>query len=225
MKTHVIIPAAGEGSRFNSDIPKPLVMLQGKPVLIHSLEIFDKSDLIAGMVIAVPEEYKKDFEEAIAKFSFKKPIKIVVGGKNRQESVANGLDALDPNTDYVAVHDAARPLLSVKVLEDAIHACVAYKAVIVAVPVKPTIKRIDPMNKEINATLDRSVLWEAQTPQIFAYELLAQAHRQGVGLEATDDAFLVERFGAKVKVVQGEYRNIKITTPEDLKIAEALLET
>jgi len=224
MRIQVIIPAAGLGERFQSDIPKPLTLLKDKPVLIHSLEIFDKSDLIQGMIVAAPEEHQKDFEAAVAKYSFKKPIKVVVGGKNRQESVANALNTLDPNTDYVVVHDAARPLLTVKVLEAAIHACVAYKAVIVAVPVKPTIKRIDPMNSEVNATLDRSVLWEAQTPQIFAYELLTQAHKQGIGLEATDDAFLAERFGAKVKVVQGEYRNIKITTPEDLKIAEALLE-
>lgn len=224
MRTHVIVPAAGSGARLNSDVPKPLITLKGRPVLLHSLEVFERSSLVEGITVAAPEAHLKEFETAVAKASFKKPVKVVKGGKTRQESVQNGLDTLDPNTDYVVVHDAARPLLSLQVLEDAIRLCELAKAVIVAVPVKPTIKRVDAVTKEINATLDRSILWEAQTPQVFAYELLTQAHRQGVGLAATDDAFLVERFGAKIKVFPGEYRNIKITTPEDLKIAEALLD-
>jgi len=220
----VIIPAAGSGTRLNSDVPKPLIPVKGKPILAYCLETFDRSELIEGITVVVPEDRLKEFETAIGKFGLKKRILVVKGGKTRQESVENGLKTLDPNIDYVVVHDAARPLLSLQVLEDAIKACYLAKAIIVAVPVKPTIKRIDPMTMEINATLDRKILWEAQTPQIFAYELLTQAHRQGVGLEATDDAFLVERYGAKIKVFQGEYKNIKVTTPEDLKIAEALLE-
>lgn len=224
MRAQVIIPAAGQGTRLGADIPKPLIEIKGKPILVYSLEIFDRCPMVEGMVIAVPADQQKTFEATLGKFRFQKPVKFVAGGKSRQESVSNALSTIDPNTDYVAVHDAARPLISYKVFEDALRLCELAKAVIVAVPVKSTIKRIDAATKEINATPDRTVLWEAQTPQIFAYELLTQAHRQGVGLEATDDAFIVERFGAKVKVFQGEYKNIKITTPEDLKIAEALLE-
>ncbi len=225
MKTHVIIPAAGAGTRFGADVPKPLLLLKDKEVLIYSLEIFDKCDLVDGVVVVAPAERISDFEAVIKKYTFKKPIKVVAGGKSRYESVSNGLKVLNPNIDFVLIHDGARPLVSLKVVEDAIKTCYATKAVVVGVPLKPTIKRIDPRAKEIDTTLDRTILWEAQTPQVFAYELLKQAHQQGFGLdvEATDDAFLVERFGAKVKMIEGEYRNIKLTTPEDLKIAEALL--
>lgn len=225
MKTHVIIPAAGAGTRFGSDVPKPLLLLKGKEAILYSLEIFDTCSLVEGIVVVAPVEKIADFENVIKKGAFKKPVKVVAGGKSRYESVNNGLKVLDPNIDFVLIHDGARPLVSLKVVEDAIKTCYATKAVVVGVPLKPTIKRIDLRSKEIDTTLDRSILWEAQTPQVFAYELLTQAHRQGIGLdvEATDDAFLVERFGAKVKMIEGEYRNIKLTTPEDLKIAEALL--
>lgn len=226
MKTQAIIPAAGSGARFKTDIPKPLVLLKGKEIFVYSLEVFEKSSLIDGMVVIAPADRCQEFENVIKKYSFQKSIQVVAGGNSRYESVSNGLKVLNPNIDFVLVHDGARPLVSLKVVEEAINMAYTAKAVVVGVPVKPTIKRIDPRAKEIDTTLDRNILWEAQTPQVFAYELLMQAHRQGVGLdvEATDDAFLVERFGAKVKMIEGEYRNIKITTPEDLKIAEALLE-
>ncbi len=226
MKTYVIVPAAGSGTRFGSTTLKPLLLLKGKEVLVHSLEIFDQSDLVDGIIVVAPLVNCADFEAVLKKYTFKKTVKIVAGGKSRYESVSNGLKVLDPSVDYVLIHDGARPLVSLAVVENAIRDCYAAKAVVVGVPVKPTIKRIDPVMKHIDTTLDRSILWEAQTPQVFAHELLVQAHRQGFGLdvEATDDAFLVERFGAKVKMIEGEYRNIKITTPEDLKIAEALLD-
>ncbi len=223
MKTHVIIPAAGEGTRLKAASPKPLLSLKGKEMLVYSLETFDSCDLVDGIVVVAPPEHCGDFEKVIKKYSFHKPVRIIAGGKSRSESVYNGLKVIDPNMDFVLIHDAARPLISLKVVEDSIRACYSAQAVVVAVPIKSTVKRTEPMSKDINATLDRSLLWEAQTPQIFAYELLSQAHRQGVGLEATDDSFLVERYGAKVRIFEGEYKNIKITTPEDLKIAEALL--
>jgi 2-C-methyl-D-erythritol 4-phosphate cytidylyltransferase len=225
MKTFVIIPAAGAGTRFGSDVPKPLLLLKGKEVLIYSLEVFDRCDLVEGVVVVAPPERVAEFERVIKKYPFKKSIQVVAGGQTRYESVNNGLKLLDPNIDFVLIHDGARPLVSLKVVEEAIKTCYATQAVVVGVPLKPTIKRIDPKAKVIDTTLDRTILWEAQTPQVFAYELLTQAHRQGAGLgvEITDDAFLVERYGAKIKMIEGEYRNVKITTPEDLKIAEALL--
>lgn len=225
MKTHVIIPAAGAGSRFGGDVPKPLLLLKGKETLIYSLEIFDRCRLVDGVVVVAPAERVAHFEGVIKKYPFKKSIKVVAGGSSRYESVSHGLKVLDPNIDFVLIHDGARPLVSLKVVEEAINVCSSAKAVVVGVPLKPTIKRVDRRTQVIETTLDRSILWEAQTPQVFAYELLCQAHQQGIGLdiEATDDAFLVERFGAQVKMIEGEYSNIKITTPEDLKIAEALL--
>lgn len=226
MKTYAIIPAAGSSVRFGGDTLKPLLLLKGKEVIVYSLEIFDQCPLVNGIVVVAPPNQTAVFENVIKRYSFKKSIKVVPGGKSRYESVNKGLKTLDPNIDFVLIHDGARPLVSLKIVEQAINACYASKAVVVGVALKPTIKRVDPMTKVIDTTLDRSILWEAQTPQVFAYELLTQAHRQGIGLdvEATDDSFLVERFGAKVKIVEGEYRNIKITTPEDLKMAEALLE-
>lgn len=225
MKTYVIIPAAGAGTRFGSDVPKPLLLLKGKEVLVYSLEVFDRCDLVEGVVVVAPPERVAEFDRVIKKYPFKKSIQIAAGGQSRYESVNNGLKLLNPNIDFVLIHDGARPLVSLKVIEEAIKTCYAAQAVVVGVPLKPTIKRIDPKAKVIDTTLDRTILWEAQTPQVFAYELLTQAHRQGAGLdvEITDDAFLVERYGAKIKMIEGEYRNVKITTPEDLKIAEALL--
>jgi len=223
MRTQVIIPAAGSGVRLGANVPKPLILLKGKEILVYSLEVFEQAAAIEGIVIVAPAEHCVEFETVVKKYNFKKPIRVIAGGKTRSESVSNGLSTIDPNTDYVLIHDAARPLVSLKLVEDSIRACHESKAIVVAVPVKSTIKRTDPMTRDINATLDRNILWEAQTPQVFAYELLNQAHQRGIGLEATDDAFLVERFGAKVKVLEGEYKNIKITTPEDLKIAEVLL--
>jgi 2-C-methyl-D-erythritol 4-phosphate cytidylyltransferase len=224
MRTHVIIPAAGAGIRLQSPTPKPLILLKGKEILVYSLEVFDRAESVEGIVVVAPPEHCTEFAAVIKKYTFTKPVKVVPGGKTRSESVANGLKTIDPNTDFVLVHDAARPLVSLKVVNDAINACVESKAIVVAVPVKSTIKRTDFNTKDINATLDRKILWEAQTPQVFAYELLNQAHQRGIGLEATDDAFLVERYGARVRIFEGEYKNIKITTPEDIKIAEVFLE-
>ncbi|MCC6758355.1 MAG: 2-C-methyl-D-erythritol 4-phosphate cytidylyltransferase [Candidatus Omnitrophica bacterium] len=224
MRTQVIIPAAGSGVRLNSPTPKPLILLKGKEIIVYSLEVFDQCSMVEGIIVVAPAQHCADFEAVIKKYSFKKPVKVIPGGATRSESVFNGVKATDPNVDYILVHDAARPLVSLKLVEDSIRACEMSKAIVVAVPVKSTIKRTDHNSKDINATLDRNILWEAQTPQVFAYELLNQAHQRGIGLEATDDAFLVERYGAKVKIFEGEYRNIKITTPEDLKIAEVFLE-
>lgn len=222
--TEVIVPAAGQGVRFAGAVPKPLVLLKGKPILVYSLEIFERCSLVEGIIVVAPEALRADFEKVIGSYRLKKVKAIVPGGKTRSESVSHGLKAVSPATEFVVVHDAARPLTTLKLVEEALTVCYRESAVIAAVPVKPTIKRVNPQDRTVEATLDRDLLWEVQTPQVFARDILVKAHEAGGGIEATDDAALVERLGVKVTVVMGDYRNIKVTTPEDLKIAEALLD-
>ena len=152
-----------------------------------------------------------------------KEVHIISGGQSRQDSVFKGLKALDRDTKIVFIHDAARPLLSKDLVQRAIASCVKQKAVIAAVPLKPTIKKVNRRSRVVEETLERDSLWEVQTPQVFAKDILLKAHRKFKGQKATDDASLVEQLGVKVKIVMGDYRNIKITTPEDIKIAEALI--
>jgi 2-C-methyl-D-erythritol 4-phosphate cytidylyltransferase len=169
------------------------------------------------------EEYVAELRRLIRGGGIKKVDRIVEGGKTRRESVSNGLKHLDPKTSMVVVHDGVRPLITPNLIETAIKAAAKAKAIVVAVPVKPTIKRVDKRSLEIIETLDRSELWEVQTPQVFDRKLLEKAHAQTKASLATDDAMLVEALGQKVKVIEGDYSNIKITTREDLIVAQALL--
>lgn len=223
MKVQAVIPAAGLGVRLGSGTPKPLILLKDKPLFIHTLEIISKCLLIESIVVAVQKENISEFEEIISKYGISNISKVIAGGETRKESVFNGLEALDSDTDIVVIHDGARPLVSLQVLEKAIKICYEESAVIVAVPVKPTIKRINSEELYVESTLDRRLLWEAQTPQVFKKDVILRAHNEGKDLEATDDAFLVEMLGERVKVVEGEYSNIKITTQEDLLFAERIL--
>ncbi len=222
MKVQAILPTAGAGSRFKSTLPKPLVSLGGKPIFIHALEALEQSIAIDSVILVAPESHLKEFEKVLKQYDLHRSTKVVAGGKTRFESVSNGLKALDKDTEIVLVHDGARPLVTTKIIDEAINLCHNEPAVIVAVPVKPTIKRVN-IKLEVKETLRRDELWEVQTPQVFKKDILLKAHEEGRGLDVTDDAALVERLGIKVKVVMGDYRNIKITTKEDLVIAEALL--
>ncbi|VAX36334.1 2-C-methyl-D-erythritol 4-phosphate cytidylyltransferase [hydrothermal vent metagenome] len=223
MKVQAIVVAAGSGTRLKASVPKPLVLITGKPILVYTLEIFQKSALIEGVILVVPSDYIVDFKQVVEQYPLDKVVKIVVGGAMRADSVCNGLGALDEDTDVVVIHDGARPLVDQVILEDAIRLGEKHEAIVVAVPVKPTIKRVDIKEMVVEATIDRKMLWEIQTPQVFQKEVILAAHRQADSREATDDAFLVEQMGQKVKVLQGDYRNIKITTQEDLIVAEVLL--
>jgi len=223
MKTQVIIPTAGIGARFKSDVPKPLVMLKGKPICIHTLEVFEKSSLIDSIIVVAHKEKIKEIEALCHKYALKKIKKVVAGGETRYDSVHNGLGNLDEDTEMVMIHDGARPLVTGEIVEESVKLCEEYEAVIVAVPMKPTIKRVDAQNMVVEQTLDRNKLWEIQTPQVFKKDIICKAHNQAQDNSATDDAFLVEQMGKQVKVLEGNYRNIKITTQEDLVLAEALL--
>ncbi|MCR4337002.1 MAG: 2-C-methyl-D-erythritol 4-phosphate cytidylyltransferase [Candidatus Omnitrophica bacterium] len=223
MSTQAVIVAAGGGKRLQSNIPKPLISLHGKPLIVFSLECFDQSPLIKSIIVVTQPIFMEEMKTLVQKYGIQKEVRFVVGGETRKDSVYNGLEALDPATEYVVVHDAARPFLSREILEEALRLCYAGQSVVVAVPVKPTIKRVKGASLEIVETLDRSELWEAQTPQIFKKDVLIKAHRQAAAGVATDDAALVEKLGLPVRIFPGEYRNIKITTPEDVKIGEGLL--
>jgi len=223
MKTQAIIPTGGAGSRFGSEVPKSLVPLCGKPVCVHAWEIFGQSPVIDSVVVVVPEERIAECERIIEQFGLKKIAAVIAGGPTRRESVSNGLAVLDHDTKIVVVHDGVRPLVSSSLIEAAVTACAKEGAVITAVPVKPTIKKVDPKSFYVEETLDRKALWEIQTPQVFRKHILADAHQKNEEDDPTDDSVMVERLGVRVKIIQGDYRNIKITTQEDLLAAESFL--
>lgn len=222
----VIIAAAGRGKRMNSNMNKQYLNLCNKPVLAHAIEAFEQSVYIDEIIVVThPEEIQYCKERIIDSFGFKKVTKVIGGGSKRQESILNGLKAVDEKCDIVAIHDGARPFIKGETIIDSIDAAIKYKAVGVGVPVKDTIKVVDE-EKNIKNTPDRKTLWAIQTPQVFDYKLVLKAHEKAIedGYQGTDDTVLVERIGEDVKLVMGSYENIKITTPEDLYIGEAILQ-
>ena len=221
MKAQVIIAAGGIGSRMKADVPKPLLWLGGKPVIVHTLRVFDAHPLVKGVVLVVHKDYIQEYRRVIEAAGFKKEFCIMPGGKTRTQSVRIGLLALDQDTDTVIVHDAARPFVTGEMISEGLRITSDMHAAAAGVPVKSTLKRVDPLTGLVQETLERSIVWEIQTPQMFKRELLERAHTDKC--DATDDAALVERMGNRVKIYMGDYRNIKITTPEDMDIAEVFL--
>lgn len=226
VKVAAVVPAAGCGNRMGSEIKKQFLVLDGIPILGYVLRILEASRSVQSIVIAVGEDEEKYCRQAVVnKLGLRKITGIVQGGKERQDSVYSGLLALAPDTDIVVIHDGVRPLLTVENLDMVVGAALQYGAATCAVPVKDTVK----LAREggfVSETLPRDRLWLTQTPQAFRYRDILDAHRraQGENFRATDDAALVERLGNAVKLVDGNYQNIKITTPEDLIVASALLE-
>lgn len=224
VKIATLIPAAGYSLRWNMSDNKLFFPLGGKPILIQTLEVFQKCNLIENIVVIVREEDKSKWENLFKKYEISKIVDIVAGGKERQESVYNGLNRLGGDVEWVVIHDGARPFVTVQLIEASVREALFYKAVIAAVPVVDTIKRT---NKEgwVVDTLDRTNLWEVQTPQTFSFSLIVEAYckarKEGWG--GTDDASLVERLGHPVKIILGSYENIKITTSEDLVFAETIV--
>jgi len=230
-KTHdkvycsAIIVGAGESSRMTHKKNKPLIEVLNKPVIAYSIECFENLDLINNIIIVSKEEDIIDYSSIVEQYGFSKVSKIVVGGEERYNSVYNGLKELDEKTDIVLIHDGARPLISIDIIEDAICECIKEKAVVVGVKVKDTIKVVNEDGFIID-TPKRSSLWIEQTPQVFDYNLIVNAYEKAFedGFIGLDDASIVERLGNKVKMIEGEYQNIKITTDEDLLIVEAFLQ-
>jgi len=218
MKTTAIIVAAGSGSRFNSETPKQFLEINGKPVVVHAIERFEAAPSIDAIVLVLAKDQ-------IGKLSLKQFTKlesIVAGGDSRAISVRSGLGAVPADTAIVAVHDGARPLVTVDEIERTIERAKETGAACLVAAVTDTIKSI--RGDEIAATLDRDQLRRALTPQAFKIEVLKRAF-DGISLDetVTDECYLVERLGHPIAIVEGSVRNIKITHPEDLILADALL--
>ncbi len=224
-KTSAVIVAAGRGSRMQADINKQYLLLFSMPVLAHTIMAFEQTECISEIVIVINEKERHIFEDLICNsFNFSKIAAVVNGGRERQESVYQGLLKTSPESGIIAVHDGARPLVTPDIIKNSIEIAVEYGAACVGVPVKDTIKRSD-RNQTVQETLDRSCLWLIQTPQVFQRDIIQKAHEYALktGFQGTDDSMLVERTGYEVHMVMGSYSNIKITTPEDLVYAEAIL--
>lgn len=225
MKVTAIIPAGGYGRRMNAGIHKQLIEIEGKPILIHTLEKFQKCDCIDAIIIATAPEIFIEVENLVKKFGITKVVEVTVGGNERQDSVYNALQMMVyHHTEIVVVHDAVRPFITCEKICEVISACKETGAAILAVRPKETVK-LDSGDGFVERTLDRNSLWLVQTPQAFYYTILQQAYKRAYtdSFYGTDDASLVERLGVKVKIVEGLYENIKITTPEDIEFAKMIL--
>ena len=221
-KVSALIVAGGVGSRMGADIPKQFLKLFGKPVIAHTIEAFEKNDCIDEIVIVTLEDYIVFCKDIVDSFGFSKVKKIVSGGSTRQESVYKGL--MEITGEYVLIHDGARPIVSQKVIENCVGTVTTSSACAVGVKVNDTLKIADD-NKIITSTPDREHMYSIQTPQAFSTSEITEAHKFAVesGFVGTDDAVLYERLGKNVKIVEGDYSNIKITSPIDISIAEAYL--
>ena len=204
---------------------KPYLELDDRPILSHTIGVFDRNTVVDAIFVIVDE---MDFDvcrsAVIEPYDFQKVAGLVPGGETRQDSVCNGLKALPKDTDFVIVHDGVRPFVTGEMIFTCLEAAADWGAAVAAVPVKDTIKITDRDGFVVD-TPDRNRLWSAQTPQVFRRDLLIEAHRHArqEQIQLTDDAALVEQLGLKVKCVMGSYGNLKITTPEDLIVAEALM--
>ena len=232
MKTAAVILAAGKGSRMQSDIPKQYLTVSGRPLIYYALRTFQNSFIDEIILVVSPGDITYCRSEIIEKYGFCKVTHIVEGGSQRYHSVCNGLHAVNPETEYVFIHDGARPCVSDDILQRVYEEVIHYKACVVGMPVKDTIKITDAEGFAVQ-TPDRSSVWMIQTPQVFQYAMIKELYdrlilqensllRQGVNI--TDDAMVVETFSdIRIRLVEGSYTNIKVTTPEDIALAENFL--
>ena len=221
-----IVLAAGQGKRMHSKIQKQFLEIGGKPVLYYSLHCFQESPLIRDIILVTGEEMISYCEqEIVKKYGFSKVRKVTAGGKERYDSVYAGLLCWQ-DTDYVYIHDGARPFITEEMVQRGYEAVKRNNACVMGMPSKDTVKLAD-SSGYVKETPDRKIVWNIQTPQIFSYDLIRGAYesiRKKDMTGVTDDAMVVEQeTGTKILLVEGSYQNIKITTPEDLAIAEAFL--
>lgn len=228
-----VVLAAGQGKRMNSVVQKQYLLINDKPVLYYALKAFE--DSIIDDIVLVTGNAEIDFcqKEIIEKYGFRKVRVITAGGKERYHSVACGLSTITWDCDYVFIHDGARPFVDQAMIERALASVQENSACVVGMPVKDTIKLADE-NGYVKSTPDRALVWQIQTPQVFEKKLITAAYQKLLlneetlkkgNMPITDDAMVVEYFmNIQVKLVEGSYRNIKITTPEDLRLAEALVD-
>ncbi len=205
--------------------PKQFLSLGDIPLLVHSLQTLDAVEAISEIIVVIPEADRQYCQEAVVdRFHIQKVSQIVPGGRRRQDSVRHGVLALKTIPDVVVVHDGVRPFVSREIVEQAVESALKHGAALVAIPMKDTVKRVNE-HRVVEATLSREQLWLAQTPQVFRYSWLVEAHEmaEAKNIDATDDAGLVEQLGYPVTIVQGSVFNIKITRPEDIALGEAIL--
>ena len=225
-KVHAIIVAAGKGTRMHDSMRKQYIALSGIPVLRHTLNIFDHCHLVNRIILVVPKE---DFDfcrdDILRPAMFQKDLRLVAGGLERQDSVCNALQVIEPDGGIVVIHDGVRPFLRQKHLVACIESAVEFGACIIGTPAFDTVKQVNAKN-EIVQTHTRNALWLAQTPQVFQAELIKKAHETAKqdGYVGTDDAALVEHLGQTVKIIPGSRNNIKITSQEDLELARAIMQ-
>jgi len=213
------------GRRMGASMNKQYLLLDGKPILAHTLDLFQQADFIDEILVVVPaDEIEYCRIQVVEKYGLNKVKQVVAGGAERQNSVLNGLRALDcQDEDVVLIHDGVRPFVPLSVVQHSIEMALEYDGALVAVPVKDTVKIVK--DAFVAATPEREAIWLAQTPQTFRYKIIRAAHERAKtdGFSGTDDASLLEKIGGKVHVVIGDYRNIKITTPDDLILMQAFL--
>lgn len=226
-KIVAIVLAAGEGKRMGSGIPKQYMIIKSRPMVYHSLKAFQESQVDEIVLVTGEDEIEYCRQYIVERYHFTKVKQVVAGGRERYESVYMGLKAIN-DAEYVLIHDGARPMINQKIITDSILGAEKYGACVVGVPAKDTIKIIDDQ-EYAKETPSRKTLWVVQTPQSFEYKLVFDAYQKLIneGDEtATDDAMVVEKYsGRKVKLIMGSYDNIKITTPEDVRISKAFFRT
>ena len=231
-KCTAVVLAAGSGRRMQSHVAKQYLLLHGKPVLWYALQVFEESKIIDEVILVVGKgEIPYCQQEIVERYSFRKVVHVIEGGAERYLSVWEALKGIDEQ-GILFIHDGARPFVSEKILEDTYEAVLEHGACVTGIPVKDTIKISDENGFAVQ-TPNRKTVWQVQTPQVFDAKLIVEAYRElienleeikAAGIEITDDAMVVETMKAKaVKLVKGSYENIKITTPEDMNIAQSLL--
>lgn len=219
----IILPAAGKSSRFrDKHYKKPFAPLGGKAVWLHSAEKFLNRADVKQVIVVVGDEDREEFNRKFGANLAVLGVDVCGGGAQRSDSIRNALGNVKEGIDYIAVHDAARPCLADKWIDAVFATAEKQGAALLGVPVSATLKQVDGKS-HIEKTIDRSGLWEAQTPQVFRRDLLEKAYAAGAGKQVTDDASLVESLGEQVAIVEGSPLNIKITTRDDLKLAEQIL--
>ena len=224
-KVTALIPAAGMGRRMGKALAKQYLPLGDMPMLAHTLLAFQRSPEIDEIIpILSKEDMESCLRDIIEQYHITKVKTLVVGGKERQDSVMNGLQKIEKDTSVVLVHDGVRPFVTAEMIRESVEFAKKGQCVAVGVPLKDTVKEVDDKGV-VRHTLERSRLWAIQTPQVFPFKVLKYAYEDSYkhGVYGTDDAVLVERAGGKVHVIMGSYDNIKITTPEDLILAEEIL--
>ncbi|HEX9879500.1 MAG TPA: 2-C-methyl-D-erythritol 4-phosphate cytidylyltransferase [Candidatus Binatia bacterium] len=226
MRVNGLIVAAGKGKRVGGETPKVFLPLSGRPIILHTLDRFAASRTVARVIMVIAESEMSRCEELIRSEPHLAALDCLIqrGGPRRQDSVALGLARLDPDCEVVAIHDGARPLVSPRLIDRCVQEALTGRSVVVGLPAQDTTKLVS-AGGQIVETLSRDALWSIQTPQVFPVGVIREAYSRGArdGMEATDDAMLVERTGSAVWVLEGERSNIKVTFPQDLLVAETLL--